>query len=1023
MSSPMPFNIDSTKSPNDKKQYRLITLDNELQALLIQFTCDDADNHSDDGSDSYVEDEEEDEDMEEEDGDDGSAMGSSDTSSDTESTKAKSSRRAGACLTVGVGSFAEPGEIGGLAHFLEHMLFMGSEKYPDENSFEAFLSAHGGYSNGETDCEWTRYMFEVGPNHLEHALDMFAQFFIGPLMKADAMDRELSAIESEFNQATQSDQIRFQQVLTATSDPTHPFHRFNWGNTKSLQEIPAGLGIDVRDSMLRFYENYYSSNLMKLVVCGQDSLDDMELWTRRSFGPIKNKHKEPPVYFKMASPFGNNSGSSLALYKIVPLKDTDAIFFHWYLPPLIGVHRMKPHEYVASIIGHESEGSILYLLKKLGWATSISAGLTESHGYDYGTFGCIFTVEIKLTYEGFSRYDQVVAVVFQYLNMMRSTTLPAWFYEEAKTIADLDFQFQEDESAIEKCEDLAVLMQKMYRVPPEDLLSYETYKGSFDATLVEETVLSHLNVSNLKMHLVSKAFSTEASTFIEEPWFGVKYAFESISKEKWSVWSCPAVNSKLHYPLRNPFIPTDLSMLDADTSKEGQNPRSVFQNENVRVWYKPDNIFRTPRAHVACYINIPSVISSSRSIVATQLFVRMVKDALNAYSYHAEVAQLYYELRVKESGIELIAGGFNDKLPELVYVIAQSLVSLEIRDDNFNMAKSDLSRYFNNSLLKLESKSTYLRLQLIQETSFPLSSLIDELNQMSVERLGLFVREDLWKGGANVVGMVHGNLSEASAIQLVTKVSGIISEAARVCPMQAWIPRLVRQIGLSDKHIIWEDSEHQEEVNTLVEHYFQMSNHTIIMLAVADLIQQIMDEPLFDVLRTKKQLGYEVSCSVRVTHGILGYSIKVISSSAPTSTVSQAIDDFLNEFKQTLENMSSERLNEYIQAQIQIKNEPDINMTAASMRYWGEIIIERFAFELNKDIAKWLQSGECGRDLLLHYFDTWFGEKSRKLQIYILGKNSATRSQEFPPQIFLTSKTLFSFKAKLPLFDEVKSIC
>ncbi|CAK4154815.1 unnamed protein product [Aphanomyces euteiches] len=367
---------------------------------------------------------------------------------------------------------------------------------------------------------------------------------------------------------------------------------------------------------------------------------------------------------------------------------------------------MKPHDYVGSIIGHESEGSILYLLKKLGWATSISAGLTESHGYDYGTFGCIFTIEIKLTYDGFSRYDQVVAVVFQYLNMMRSTTLPAWFYEEAKTIADLDFQFQEDESAIEKCEDLAVLMQKMYRVPPEDLLSYETYKESFDATLVEETVLSHLNVSNLKIHLVSKAFSAEASTFIEEPWFGVRYAFESISKEKWS----------------------------------------------------------------------------------------------------------------------------------------------------------------------------------------------------------------------------------------------------------AWIPRLVRQIGLSDKHIIWEDSEHQEEVNTLVEYYFQMSNHTIITLPVADLIQQIMEEPLFDVLRTKKQLGYEVSCSVRVTHGILGYSIKVVSSSAPTSTVSQAIDEFLNEFKQTLENMSSERLNEYIQAQIQIKNEPDINMTAASMRYWGEIITERFAFELNKDIAKWLQS-------------------------------------------------------------------
>lgn len=92
----------------------------------------------------------------------------------------------------------------------------GSEKYPDENEFEAFLSAHGGFSNGATDNEITSYTFEVGPAHLEQALDMFAQFFISPLMKADAMERELSAIESEFNQATQSDRVRTQ---VRSSDP------------------------------------------------------------------------------------------------------------------------------------------------------------------------------------------------------------------------------------------------------------------------------------------------------------------------------------------------------------------------------------------------------------------------------------------------------------------------------------------------------------------------------------------------------------------------------------------------------------------------------------------------------------------------------------------------------------------------------------------------------------------------------------------------------------------------------------
>src|SRR5690348_7301508 len=110
--------------------------------------------------------------------------------------------------------------------------YTGSEKYPNENEFESFLSAHGGFSNGSTDNEITRYTFEVGPAYLQPALDMFAQFFIAPLLKPETLDRELSAIESEFNQATQNDRIRQQQVLCAESAEFHPYHRFGWGNNK-----------------------------------------------------------------------------------------------------------------------------------------------------------------------------------------------------------------------------------------------------------------------------------------------------------------------------------------------------------------------------------------------------------------------------------------------------------------------------------------------------------------------------------------------------------------------------------------------------------------------------------------------------------------------------------------------------------------------------------------------------------------------------------------------------------------------
>ncbi len=60
------------------------------------------------------------------------------------------SEKGAASMSVNVGSFLDPEELPGLAHFLEHMLFLGTEKYPDENQYSSFLSEHGGQSNAYT---------------------------------------------------------------------------------------------------------------------------------------------------------------------------------------------------------------------------------------------------------------------------------------------------------------------------------------------------------------------------------------------------------------------------------------------------------------------------------------------------------------------------------------------------------------------------------------------------------------------------------------------------------------------------------------------------------------------------------------------------------------------------------------------------------------------------------------------------------------------------------------------------------
>lgn len=68
---------------------------------------------------------------------------------------------AAACLNVAVGSMSDPPDLPGLAHFTEHMLFLGSLKYPDEASYDAHIEAHGGRRNASTGVEYTSYYFSV----------------------------------------------------------------------------------------------------------------------------------------------------------------------------------------------------------------------------------------------------------------------------------------------------------------------------------------------------------------------------------------------------------------------------------------------------------------------------------------------------------------------------------------------------------------------------------------------------------------------------------------------------------------------------------------------------------------------------------------------------------------------------------------------------------------------------------------------------------------------------------------------
>jgi len=137
--------------------------------------------------------------------------------------------KAAAAMCVNIGYFSDPTNFPGLAHFLEHMLFMGTEKYPDEDDYSKFIAQHAGMCNAYTTGEDTNFYFDVKQDKLRDVLDRFAQFFIAPTFDESGTDREVEAVNSEHQQNVMSDGWRLSQVDSTLSDPDHDYFKFGTG--------------------------------------------------------------------------------------------------------------------------------------------------------------------------------------------------------------------------------------------------------------------------------------------------------------------------------------------------------------------------------------------------------------------------------------------------------------------------------------------------------------------------------------------------------------------------------------------------------------------------------------------------------------------------------------------------------------------------------------------------------------------------------------------------------------------------
>jgi hypothetical protein len=142
--------------------------------------------------------------------------------------------KSGAALVMPIGQIDDPADREGMAHFLEHMLFLGTAKYPEANAYGNFMQSNGGYHNAYTASDHTNYQFEVRHEALAEGLDRFAQFFIAPLFTPEFTGREINAVHNEAMRHVQNDGRRLFSVCRELYAPGSGESKFSTGNKDTL---------------------------------------------------------------------------------------------------------------------------------------------------------------------------------------------------------------------------------------------------------------------------------------------------------------------------------------------------------------------------------------------------------------------------------------------------------------------------------------------------------------------------------------------------------------------------------------------------------------------------------------------------------------------------------------------------------------------------------------------------------------------------------------------------------------------
>lgn len=871
------------------------------------------------------------------------------------------SKQSGAALAVGVGSWDDPADRPGMAHFVEHLLFLGTEKYPEEEEYARYLGEYGGNRNAFTMADRTVYMFSINNEGFSEALDRFGQFFISPLFNPSGVDRECKAIHQEFCKDLPLDPWRVHYVKKELANLQHPFHQFCIGNKDTLDQIS-------QDELKEWYHRHYSSHLMHLVVYSSKDLNTLEAEVIPLFSQVKRTgHSLQPCPDTILSP--KNFSQLIA---ISPLQDIQILELSWELPRFFGTDRQThADKLVSHVLGHEGSTSLIAQLKRENLAESVSAGTSRA-----GKDQCFFTLSLKLTEKGIQEYETVIQRCFEAIATLNKSGIPRYIFDEVTEIEELKYRFQPREEVFDTVTELA------YRLVDEPLETFPRESLLPTAYSPEKILefLGNLTPYTCQFTLVAPPHLTHFLPTSREKWMEVEYSLIAITSKKLENWAHAKPHFNISVPRPNPFLPESISLEEAIPEKSlFPKPSVTLDSPYGKMYLCQDSRFLIPEISWTFTIHTPEITAADpKSQALADLFCLALNESLNSIAYEAKIAGLKYSLESSHSGLELQVIGYSDKADTFLKTLLSSMKQSMVTQDQFMLYSQQLMRQYVNTANKSPlNQGRELLSEILYKKYAGFNQRSDALKQISYLDFQNFCLKLFQM--TYIEGMLYGNGPSTRVWDIFKQnlVNQPFSPEEHFRKELAAFP--------DDGHPSYFVLKSQHPANALIL-TTDCGEFTFKRRAAQEILSKGLEDPFFNELRTKQQTAYLVANWAQELERHLYCFFAIQSSSHDTRDLLSRFELFLETSMQHLqENVIPKKRFETIQTALITK----LEHPAENLPKMGALL-HQLAFDYDGDF-NWLEKRKealksLSYEEFLQYAQEFLGkENPRRLALFVNG--------------------------------------